>query len=300
MKSHIPRRAVSTAEAGLFLASLLVTASVTGAQKAGDSCGTPHDGAPYTWIPIRSSQLSATKGDTIIRGKDGCATSGTGVHAHVSAEMPYGTYMISAVAFRGTAGKATTGLTIMAVTTNSSMLVKMMRANKTSANGLHRCRTQRNFSKAGSKRHVLQCNPEFYVSGRWVVFQAQELTVCDVLICASEKLFTGIGIPLSPKAAMMLSGRNRTKSDLIDLNGRSSSPQQYNDLPGTCPGAAQEMQGVWQQLTPSWRMSLSVNVFFDQNPRQTWCSHCHDVVQVHGTSRSQTVCHLAINMTSTL
>jgi hypothetical protein len=205
MKSHIPRRAVSTAEAGLFLASLLVTASVTGAQNAGESCGTAYvDGTPQTWIPIPFSQLSATKGDSIIGGKDGCATSGTGVHAHVSAEMPYGTYLISAIAFRGTAGKATTGLTIMAGTANSSMLVQMISSGVNLDLEFTRCRTYPNYL-TDSGRQIVQCNQQAYLSGSFVVFQAEELTVCDVLVCGAQKLFSEMGTPLTAAAALMMS-----------------------------------------------------------------------------------------------
>ena len=188
----------------VVLAVLIHSAHLAAAQQVGQSCGPPYDQDDgYVWMKVPTSRLSSS--GAVMAGNN-CATSDAGQYALVSAQLPYGSYNIYSVAFTATGPRGP--LTVMAGSTNLPALTSLIRGGNESVatvalSRFGRCQFRRDFQPNG-KRVVLECNPNVQVQGQYVVFMAEKMTVCNVMVCAQQMQYMPNGTPLTPEAAVAL------------------------------------------------------------------------------------------------
>ena len=195
------------------LAAVMVMLSPAAAQPqravAGERCG-PAYARDYDFRWTAADRLVATNGMASAEAVDGCATSDRREHAHVMAVLPFGTHIVTGVAFRAS-GPANRNLTVWASDTNVTAHIKVLRGSGDGPRRLlqhaDRCHSRRGFNPE-DRVYTLNCNPEVEVQGQFILFMAEALTVCDVLVCASQEEFTSKGVPLTREAA--LKGLNGT------------------------------------------------------------------------------------------
>lgn len=188
----------------VVLAVLIHSAHLAAAQQVGQPCGAPYDQDDgYVWMRVPTSRLSSSGG---VMAGNNCATSDAGQYALVSAQLPYGSYNIYSVAFTATGPKGP--MTVIAGNTNLPALVPVIRGGNESVatialSRFERCQQRRDFQPNG-KRVVLECNPNVQVQGQYVVFMAEQMTVCNVMVCAQQMQYMPNGTPLTPEAAVAL------------------------------------------------------------------------------------------------
>ena len=253
MRSCTPRatRMARLAVALAVTVALAAMALPASAQQAGSPCGPVHDNdGDWSWIAVPVSRMTATKGLTAVPGVDGCATSDRGPYAHVSAQLPYGSYNIFAVSFRAAGPPGP--LTILAGNANTTGLIRELRSNNGTISAgvlkhFSRCQQRRDFTPR-DRRQILNCNPEVQVLGQWVTLLAESLTVCDMMVCANQVQFTGDGVPLTRAAALSLPQANDTRP-----TARSAEPAGIEQCAGyggkswrTCP-TGQQVSRPWSR-----------------------------------------------------
>lgn len=184
------------------------------AQVVGGRCGPSDESySNYKWIAIPTTNLRATS-DSAVKGPDGdgCATSDGGAGAFVSAELPYGRFSIHSVMFKASrkgppALKADYSLSILAGDVNTTHLASQLRGTgdadpQGALKYFTRCLRRTNFTASGKKTPELRCSFDVSVTGHWVVLFAKALTVCDVMVCGAQQLFTADGQPMTREAAL--------------------------------------------------------------------------------------------------